>query len=61
MRITYLVNYLLQIKHFTFSNLSWTTYYLALPKGMCLGNCKWILKLAKAKSNYNSHTKLPAK
>ena len=61
MRITYLVNYLLQIKHFTFSDPSWTTYSFALPKGMCLGNCKWILKLAKAKSNYNSHIKLPAK
>lgn len=57
MRITHLVNCLLQIKHFTFTDPFWTIYSFALPKDMCLGNCKWILKLAKAKSNYDSPIK----
>lgn len=61
MRIIHLVNHLLQIKDFTFIDLFWTTYSFTLLNGMCLGNCKWILKLAKAKSNHNSHIKSLAK
>lgn len=57
MRITHLVNDLLHVTNFTFLDPSLTTYLLTLPNEMCLGNCKWILKLVKAKSNNNPHIK----